>query len=61
MHYIFKTFNVGSGDCMILLLQNDDKELHIMVDCGYFTKEVNDYITQTFGKRIGCPVLCSSF
>lgn len=52
MHYIFKTFNVGSGDCMILLLQNDDKELHIMVDCGYFTKEVNDYITQTFGKRI---------
>lgn len=52
MHYIFKTFNVGAGDCMTLLLQNGNDELHIMVDCGNFTKEVNDYVTQTFGKRI---------
>ena len=52
MHYIFKTFNVGNGDCMTLLLQNGNDELHIMVDCGNFTKEVNDYIAQTFGKRI---------
>lgn len=52
MHYRFKTFNVGPGDCMTLLLQNGNDELHIMVDCGNFTKEVNDYITQTFGKRI---------
>lgn len=52
MHYFFKTFNVGAGDCMTLLLQNCNDELHIMVDCGNFTKEVSDYVTQTFGKRI---------
>jgi hypothetical protein len=52
MHYIFKTFNVGAGDCMTLLLQNGNDELHIMVDCGNFTKEVSDYVTHTFGKRI---------
>lgn len=52
MHYIFKTFNVGAGDCITLLLQNGNDELHIMVDCGSFTKEVNDYVTQTFSKRI---------
>ena len=52
MHYIFKTFNVGSGDCMILLLHNGNDELHIMVDCGNFTREVSDYVTHTFGKRI---------
>lgn len=52
MHYIFKTFNVGAGDCMTLLLQNGDEELHVMVDCGNYTKEVSDYVTQTYGKRI---------
>lgn len=52
MHCCFKTFNVGAGDCMTLLLQNGGEELHIMVDCGCFTKDVNEYVTQTFGKRI---------
>lgn len=52
MHYIFRTFNVGAGDCITLLLQNGDEELHIMVDCGSYTTEVNDYIVQTFKKRI---------
>ena len=52
MHSIFKPFNVGSGDCMILLLHNGNDELHIMVDSGNFTREVSDYVTHTFGKRI---------
>lgn len=52
MRYVFKTFNVGAGDCITLLLQNGDKELHIMVDCGSFTKDVNDNVTQIFRKRI---------
>ena len=60
MHYIFKTFNVGNGDCMTLLLQNGNDELHIMVDCGNFTKEENDYIAQTFGKRIDYLIMIIS-
>lgn len=48
MQYKFKTFNVGVGDCITLLLKNGDKELHIMVDCGLYTQEVNDYIVNEF-------------
>lgn len=48
MQYIFKTFNVGSGDCITLLLKNNDKETHIMVDCGKYSPDVNDYIVNVF-------------
>lgn len=30
MQCIFRTFNVGAGDCITLLLKNNNKELHIM-------------------------------
>lgn len=52
MHFKFKTFNVGTGDCITLLLKNGDKEIHIMVDCGLYTQEVNDYIVNEFHSRI---------
>lgn len=52
MRYHFKTFNVGAGDCITLLLRNDDREMHIMVDCGLYTQEVNDYIVNDFHCRI---------
>ena len=48
MQYIFRTFNVGAGDCITLLLKNNNKELHIMVDCGSYTPEVNEYIVHDF-------------
>lgn len=52
MRYSFKTFNVGAGDCITLLLKNNDKEMHIMVDCGLYTQEVNDYIVNEFHGHI---------
>lgn len=52
MQVKFKTFSVGSGDCITLLLKNDDKEIHIMVDCGLYTQEVNDYIVNDFHSYI---------
>ena len=52
MRYSFKTFNVGAGDCITLLLKNDDKEMHIIVDCGLYTQEVNDYIVNEFHDHI---------
>lgn len=48
MQYIFRTFNVGAGDCITLLLKDNNKELHIMVDCGSYTPEVNEYIVHDF-------------
>lgn len=52
MQVKFQTFPVGSGDCITLLLKNGDKEMHIMVDCGLYKPEVNDYIKNEFHGHI---------
>ena len=52
MQVKFHTFPVGAGDCITLLLKNGDKELHIMVDCGHYKPEVNDYIKNEFHGHI---------
>lgn len=52
MFFQFKSFYVGPGDCITLLLKNGDKELHIMVDCGHYKPEVNDYIKNEFHGHI---------
>lgn len=52
MQVKFQTFPVGSGDCITLLLKNDDKEVHIMADCGLYTQEVNDFIVNEFHGHI---------
>ena len=52
MQFKLKTFNVGAGDCIILLLQNNDKEIHILIDCGNYTPEVNDYVVKNFHDHI---------
>lgn len=52
MQYKFKTFNVGVGDCITLLLKNGDKEMHIMVDCGRYSPKVDDFIVNEFHGHI---------
>lgn len=52
MQVKIQTFPVGSGDCITLLLKNGDKEMHIMVDCGLYKPEVNDYIKNEFHGHI---------
>lgn len=52
MYYRLKTFNVGSGDCITLLLRNGNEEIQILVDCGCATPEVEDYIDKTFHRHI---------
>lgn len=52
MQVKFHTFPVGAGDCITLLLKNGDKELHIMVDCGHYKPEVNDYVKNEFHGHI---------
>ena len=52
MQFKLKTFNVGVGDCITLLLKNNDKEVHVMVDCGYYTSEINDYVENVFQSHI---------
>ena len=52
MDVTFKTFNVGNGDCIALLLKNNGEEIHILVDCGKFTTEVNEFICNRFHNTI---------
>ncbi len=52
MDITFKTFNVGNGDCIALLLSNNGHEIHILVDCGKYTTELNEFIDNRFLNRI---------
>lgn len=52
MQVKFHIFPVGAGDCITLLLKNGDKVMHIMVDCGHYKPEVNDYIKNEFHGHI---------
>lgn len=48
MYYLFKTINVGKGDCIMFFLKNEEHEIHIMVDCGRFNHEVKEFIEDKF-------------
>ena len=48
MYYLFKTINVGKGDCIMFFLKNEEQEIHIMVDCGRFNHEVKEFIEDKF-------------
>lgn len=48
MKVTFKTFNVGNGDCITLFLKNGNNEIHILVDCGNYTQEVDEYVIHEF-------------
>ena len=48
MYYLFKTINVGKGDCIMFFLKNEEHEIHIMVDCGRFNHEVKKFIEDKF-------------
>lgn len=44
MKYKFRTFFCGSGDCIFLMLENGNDTLNIMVDCGKYTEEIDEFI-----------------
>lgn len=52
MYYLFKTINVGKGDCIMFYLKNNGHELHIMVDCGQYNQEVKEFVEAKFHNRI---------
>ena len=48
----FKTFQSGVGDCIFLLLKQEEKQFSIMVDCGEYTKEIKRYVENDLNKQI---------
>lgn len=48
-----RTFPCGTGDCISLLLTDENGyEFHLMVDCGFYDKEIKQFVEDTFHKRI---------
>lgn len=52
MKYIFRTFYCGSGDCVFLMLENDNYTLNIMVDCGKYTEEIDGFVRAELKNKI---------
>ena len=50
---LLRTFPCGNGDCIFLLLKEDNgAEFHMMVDCGIYNNEISDFVENKFHKHI---------
>lgn len=59
MRAIFKTFESGAGDCLFLILKDDQigDSFHIMVDCNVLTPEIKHFIYSELGSKIDVLVV----
>lgn len=54
---ILKTFNVGAGDCIFLILENNGNHFSIMVDCGKLNDEVRNYIDTSLHRNLDLLII----
>lgn len=47
-----KTFRSGVGDCIFLLLKQEEQQYTIMVDCGKYKESIQQYVSETLKNRI---------
>lgn len=54
MKATFKTFQSGCGDCIFLILKDENKNesYHVLIDCGKFTSEIKNFIMNDLNFRI---------
>ena len=52
MKYTFRTFFCGMGDCIFLMLENGCHTLNIMVDCGKYTDEIDNFVKTKLKNKI---------
>lgn len=52
MKYTFKTFPCGAGDCIFLVIKNGENTISIMVDCGQYRSEIDDFVKNELGNEI---------
>lgn len=59
MRAIFKTFESGAGDCLFLILKDDQigDSFHIMVDCNVLTPEIKHFIYSELGSKIDTLII----
>lgn len=47
-----KTFQSGTGDCILLRLEEGEQRYAIMVDCGWYEEPIKHYIQNTLEEKI---------
>ena len=52
MKFTFRTFFCGPGDCLFLVLKNGEDEMFIMVDCGQYTNEIDNFVRSELKNKI---------
>ena len=52
MKFTFRTFFCGPGDCLFLVLKNGEDEMFIMVDCGQYTNEIDNFVRNELKNKI---------
>ena len=59
MKAIFKTFESGAGDCVFLVLKDEEsgESYHLMVDCNVLTSEIKAFIRDDLQKRIDTIII----
>lgn len=59
MQATFKTFESGAGDCLFLILRDEQVEdsFHIMVDCNVLTPEIKHFIYSELGSKIDTLII----
>lgn len=59
MQATFKTFESGAGDCLFLILRDEQvgDSFHIMVDCNVLTPEIKYFIYSELGSKIDTLII----
>lgn len=52
-----KTFQCGCGDCIFFIIDGEENHFVMMIDCGNFTSEIKDFITETLVSHIDLLVV----
>lgn len=51
-HALIKTFDVGAGDCIFFVLNNEGRQFSIMIDCGRYVDSIGNYVSNELGNHI---------
>ena len=52
MKYTFKTYFCGAGDCIFFIINDRENSISIMIDCGQYKPEIDDFIMNELGGKI---------
>ena len=52
MMFKVRPFQSGCGDCIFFIIEGEEGRYVVMIDCGVFTTEIKDYITNDLGNHI---------